>query len=445
MSINLSKKCYFCHKEHPRNRCGKCQLAYYCDIECQRADWKAHKKHCVSSKVFNELKAIEAEFKCKDPASELPLFEVPEEISLGSNSDDSFNRDECGICLETIVKGVTLPCHHSLCSTCLESYRAHTFDASCPFCRSPIPKDPKPYLLQNAAILVERSNRRNDKEDAAQDLGMAREYVDRLLKIDVNMTPAKILLATLLSKAEDEASLSKAISVYKDCIGDIYPSTQSSSFAVSSTHGATPDSAKSNDTAVPAALSGTNMKANDCSSNRGNTSEQSASEYTSFPGSSTDDEDAQQYGMRMTCFIGISELSLKRRDYKEAMRAVKGAMSIIKEDDIRLRKVLSFACDCEFHAGKYQAAVEFGTAALDMNPYFPGSHYQVARAQEAMGHLDAAILSMEKAADIETPWDESNKETVRSHLRALLQAKAEQGSSEERSSKAAGAGGSPPS
>ena len=32
------------------NRCGRCQLIWYCSRECQGIDWKKHKKVCVSLK-----------------------------------------------------------------------------------------------------------------------------------------------------------------------------------------------------------------------------------------------------------------------------------------------------------------------------------------------------------------------------------------------------------
>lgn len=30
-------------------RCSKCKMAYYCNVECQRNDWKTHKVTCLSS------------------------------------------------------------------------------------------------------------------------------------------------------------------------------------------------------------------------------------------------------------------------------------------------------------------------------------------------------------------------------------------------------------
>jgi hypothetical protein len=41
-------KCRHCQKqsETPIKRCSKCHVAYYCDAECQKADWKSHKLAC---------------------------------------------------------------------------------------------------------------------------------------------------------------------------------------------------------------------------------------------------------------------------------------------------------------------------------------------------------------------------------------------------------------
>jgi hypothetical protein len=46
-----SKLCNVCNncgkllKDNPK-KCAKCRRAFYCDKECQKADWNAHKKEC---------------------------------------------------------------------------------------------------------------------------------------------------------------------------------------------------------------------------------------------------------------------------------------------------------------------------------------------------------------------------------------------------------------
>jgi len=64
--------------------------------------------------------------------------------------DDQTANDECGICLETLMAAVTLPCTHKFCAICLDGWKSK-FGASwddmiqvhksksCPICREKIP------------------------------------------------------------------------------------------------------------------------------------------------------------------------------------------------------------------------------------------------------------------------------------------------------------------
>ena len=38
--------CGFCQKECELLKCSRCKEVYYCDVVCQKADWKEHKKSC---------------------------------------------------------------------------------------------------------------------------------------------------------------------------------------------------------------------------------------------------------------------------------------------------------------------------------------------------------------------------------------------------------------
>ncbi|GBB96642.1 hypothetical protein RclHR1_00280034 [Rhizophagus clarus] len=49
-------ECYVC-KKSSKTRCNKCHTTYYCSIECQKKDWKEHKKPCrilSINKIFDE-------------------------------------------------------------------------------------------------------------------------------------------------------------------------------------------------------------------------------------------------------------------------------------------------------------------------------------------------------------------------------------------------------
>eukprot|EP01084_Bolivina_argentea_P079284 143830_1 len=52
--------CYQCGKPNATSMCGGCKIVFYCNVKCQRANWKTHKKQCKmwraktnKSKVLN--------------------------------------------------------------------------------------------------------------------------------------------------------------------------------------------------------------------------------------------------------------------------------------------------------------------------------------------------------------------------------------------------------
>ncbi|KAH7397322.1 hypothetical protein BKA66DRAFT_454149 [Pyrenochaeta sp. MPI-SDFR-AT-0127] len=48
-SLNMalsSKPCSACSGQPARRRCSRCKSAYYCDRNCQKSDWKAHRGAC---------------------------------------------------------------------------------------------------------------------------------------------------------------------------------------------------------------------------------------------------------------------------------------------------------------------------------------------------------------------------------------------------------------
>jgi hypothetical protein len=56
---NQKKKCSKCNKEitGKRKKCGKCTLCYYCNTDCQKADWKTHGSVCdIYSQAFKEIR-----------------------------------------------------------------------------------------------------------------------------------------------------------------------------------------------------------------------------------------------------------------------------------------------------------------------------------------------------------------------------------------------------
>ena len=58
-NLNKKKSCHVC-KNLTRKKCGGCNNIFYCSKECQRTDWKEHKKICKkkSSYIFNGFHTI---------------------------------------------------------------------------------------------------------------------------------------------------------------------------------------------------------------------------------------------------------------------------------------------------------------------------------------------------------------------------------------------------
>jgi hypothetical protein len=43
----MKNQCFCCGKQEIKlQKCGKCEIVYYCSRECQKNDWKNHKKDC---------------------------------------------------------------------------------------------------------------------------------------------------------------------------------------------------------------------------------------------------------------------------------------------------------------------------------------------------------------------------------------------------------------
>jgi len=58
---NLRLLCIKCHKNSTTKRCANCKSVYYCSRECQKEDWKSHKRQCLDLPLFRKKKKIGTE------------------------------------------------------------------------------------------------------------------------------------------------------------------------------------------------------------------------------------------------------------------------------------------------------------------------------------------------------------------------------------------------
>ena len=54
MEENVENGCGQCSKPS-KTKCSRCKTIYYCGVECQKKDWKGHKKFCKSNAVNKEV------------------------------------------------------------------------------------------------------------------------------------------------------------------------------------------------------------------------------------------------------------------------------------------------------------------------------------------------------------------------------------------------------
>lgn len=73
------------------------------------------------------------------------------------------------------------------------------------------------------------------------------------------------------------------------------------------------------------------------------------------------------------------------------------------------RQVFMGLSRCAYELGVYDKSIAGAEAALDYNRHFPGVHRYKALSEKALGNIDAAIRTMNRAVLYETPWDECNK------------------------------------
>jgi hypothetical protein len=132
-SITIPSLCDCCAKDGAHLKCSACKGVYYCNRECQKEHWKAHKIQCKQFSSFFE------EMKEKDK-----MLEAKEHKTYDENSPNA-----CKICSEVIESDDQrrlLTCNHLFCVNCLCSFYDQMDKIEtehCPLCRK---ADIEPFL-----------------------------------------------------------------------------------------------------------------------------------------------------------------------------------------------------------------------------------------------------------------------------------------------------------
>mmetsp|Transcript_23669 Transcript_23669/g.65707 ORF Transcript_23669/g.65707 Transcript_23669/m.65707 type:complete len:140 (-) Transcript_23669:1046-1465(-) len=92
--MSVKRKCQACQKEASK-KCSRCNLAWYCSVECQKKDWKKHRSVCNSEFQSNQYelhkKAFDAIIEKYNLKTEKRSSEIAE---LLTNGTDGVNAAE---------------------------------------------------------------------------------------------------------------------------------------------------------------------------------------------------------------------------------------------------------------------------------------------------------------------------------------------------------------
>ena len=130
-----------CGKEEAKLFCSQCMVNVYCNVECQKIDWK-NGKHNKLCKV------------------------------LSSN---------CSICLDKVNDPITFSCAHVICKSCALCHACYKIDNECPICKCSNVIYLPEYVFNVATLLLMKASKCNDNIEYKLKLcNLARNELKRL-------------------------------------------------------------------------------------------------------------------------------------------------------------------------------------------------------------------------------------------------------------------------
>jgi len=133
------KRCGGCNRVDTGNtfsRCARCNNEWYCSRECQKVDWKRHKKRCApggeraAAGGFSE----DCELLCTRCPSQMQW-----EGDIGVTTTKAVAEEYCPVCFEHVGPSDGRVCRndHRVCDQCcVQLIRSQVDGVKCPICRT---------------------------------------------------------------------------------------------------------------------------------------------------------------------------------------------------------------------------------------------------------------------------------------------------------------------
>ena len=112
----------------------------------------------------------------------------------------------------------------------------------------------------------------------------------------------------------------------------------------------------------------------------------------------------------------LGDCYVKLQEYEKAQDAYRMALGEMEDQtaenvNLFVRCYAGYAL-CDYEVGNYEAAIELGNAALEMNRHIPGRYIPVAKSYKAIGKMEDAIRTLKTAAFYGKGWDADAYATV---------------------------------
>jgi tetratricopeptide (TPR) repeat protein len=363
-----------CGKMNPQKRCSRCQFVYYCSAECQKRHWSQHKPDCKAAKTIK-----------------LSILGLTEDVPVSFPESSSGINTECCICLaDEIDSPVVLEnCRHAFCAACLIEWQRvvptlQDRRETCPICRSESSNVEK-SLLEKARMYASRANRKGATDEVKKRYREeALEEVEKVLRVDPPHLQAFFTKAEILRSLGDPGAAIETL----NRMAELDDQRQEEAAHIESLlqRAATAETEGDEEDLLDEAESlqkklGTRLKGGE----------------------------ARHFDLKLLQAEAYEDM----QEWEDAIKIYRS--SILEADGMLIgspvqnRKIFMGLSRCFYETSVYEKSIAAASAAIEMNPHFPGVYKFKALSQRAKGELDEAVKTMTRAVLYETPWDDDNK------------------------------------
>jgi tetratricopeptide (TPR) repeat protein len=122
----------------------------------------------------------------------------------------------------------------------------------------------------------------------------------------------------------------------------------------------------------------------------------------------------------------IAECQMQLNDWGAAKLQIRKCVKLLdRADAVEFRNMVDWMTKCDYHLGEYQEAIVLSDGLFEKNRHYGGIYEPIADSYEALGELELAVRTMERAVAYEEPWKRGVGVVLKEKLAALRARRAE--------------------